>query len=617
MRLNGKDLFGGPYVFIIDETAPVLLGEAHKRSAPWLRGPLVARHLGIWPIAAFDAQMQSDRDEARHVHDLWVAQVNGLLRALQTERFGWPLEKQRAIDFFAFKTPPEAYSELTEDGRMAVVEERDASGEIRRVPVKFHVNSIGFPIRWKGIDGLVQADLHREFLTLTVVLQRPKTREEGSLAALLSGSFARAVDPELGPQEARKLGAFLYEELWERVWEDIEALRAEFRPGAAASEGTGTVEPGRIFADFRSAVLVRRNPLTATNDERAPIHLWDSEGARQVLNDHAILVRGALAPDGEREFVGSRVLDGQAIHVSNLGSPTRRLGATVDDTDDPTDALTETHSRNLLLYENAPSHPQLGRLIERLNALGHSRLAALRDLDKIESASGQLRYLGWRLDEVASRQLSNQNPTSRAAILYEVEKIADELSRLGQVNGGQAIAHGGGLPAGGIAYRIARSARYVEVFETRLPHMRIQPIETWQSYEEFMRRRLSITFNYIKRVGDRRAALWDRVNVEISLLQTINMVKHADATNRAVNSTDVLAYLFVILSFMAVAVELDDATQAALWRWVTGMQPQELGIDPEWKKLLGAGAGAVLGGVVAVAIYLVRILYRSLTHRDE
>jgi len=179
-----------------------------------------------------------------------------------------------------------------------------------------------------------------------------------------------------------------------------------------------------------------------------------------------------------------------------------------------------------MLLKARPNRRQLGRLIERINNLGTLRLAALRDFSAFREISSDLRQFGEELDEISSdlihisQKISQQRvDTADEMASYEQWMIENRLTELAT-----KINESSNKFQGGIHNRAARTRIIVNSFKQRVEYLRIDRIEFWQPYDEFVRRTLFETYDFVMSVDERMQTLRNRLRQVLTGVQTTALV---------------------------------------------------------------------------------------------
>src|SRR4029079_10805448 len=115
---------------------------------------------------------------------------------------------------------------------------------------------------------------------------------------------------------------------------------------------------------------------------------------------------------------------------------------------------------------------------------------------------------------------------TKYALLYEVSsELETELIAIGA-----ALDEIGWRTVGGLHYRVTRSSYHVDAFKRLLETLEVQNIQTWVSYEQFVKRGLEPAFEYIGSVGTRVRALRDRLQTVSETIETSALVGQSAAT---------------------------------------------------------------------------------------
>jgi hypothetical protein len=165
---------------------------------------------------------------------------------------------------------------------------------------------------------------------------------------------------------------------------------------------------------------------------------------------------------------------------------------------------------------------------------------------------------------------------------------------------------------GGLHFRINRSGYHVDAFRRLLETLEVKNVQTWVSYEQFVKRGLEPAFEYIASVGSRVRALRDRLQTVSETIETSALVGQSAATryNTAVlrqATTIMVAVLAIYLSKLAFPtvytriLEYIAAEAPRLGRYIWELAAQ----------VLERGGWLGVVGVMA-AVALVALLQRAL-----
>ena len=384
---------------------------------------------------------------------------------------------------------------------------------------------------------------------------------------------------------------YLYAGIWNEFCEDFDL---EFQDIAGTR--------GRVFANFRGLVIstaggdhLRAKPaawapqdgsasirLDAMNlaERRAtaapgkrPFRKFDGEGTEPnaVVKAFWPFIRRIKPFADYREYIACGVFDWRAIYITALGAqseydsgdesigrryevPSGNLPELADESgrrwlrrtgepplaEDPLlGPCGEEPVRYLLLTKYEPHRRQVGRIIDRINALGTMRLFALKSWAHLRDASEQIRMRGQQLDQVMARWIEARREIN---VKYPSPQDADKrnyaLSHLNELVELHLIEIAAGLDAlgegavGGLPYRIARSRYYAQRFNEMRKTLNVGNIETWTSYDQFATRGLQPVFDFIEGVGHRLRALRQQLANVMQNIQTSALVRNTRRRGR-------------------------------------------------------------------------------------
>ena len=399
---------------------------------------------------------------------------------------------------------------------------------------------------------------------------------------------------------------------------------------------------GEVFANFRGLVLATDGlPDQNANDERRAISVdphpfpkfsadpkFDADGpeANAILKAYWPLIRRVTPNADYREFVACGVLNWRALYVSALGASSQwdpgeeRPVATSDKVErdigvreevldgsvsptrtDDSSVWRRAHRagnnhpvRYLILTKRPPNPRQIGRIAERINAMGTLRLYALKDWAAIKEADTYIRILGQELDKITRdwsdkrqlieelRKLRDFAAARKQAKYVSIHKYLNrvflpgvltralrrlrayalslltvwelkQLVRKDEQNAvldtkyallyevsseleteliaiGAALDEIGSRTVGGLHFRITRSGYHVDAFRRLLATLEVRNVPTWVSYEQFVKRGLEPAFEYIASVGSRVRALRARLQTVSETIETSALVGQSAAT---------------------------------------------------------------------------------------
>jgi hypothetical protein len=456
---------------------------------------------------------------------------------------------------------------------------------------------------------------------------------------------------------------YLYDDIWDE-------FGVQFGLGDPAKL-TGIVGESRslrVFANFRGLVLptagsadpecqpaadkfTRDGKLTydpaapgkepfarfAVNDGSDDSDSTTPNEANAVVKAYWPFVQRFTTHADDKDFIACTVMGRRAIYITALGA---QSDATTEDEApgrDPESArewLQEEEPgfddaasqalRYLFLTKGPPNTRQIGKIVERINALGTMRHYALKDWFTLRNAGKHVRMRGQELDRIirdwtdgrayidykfnnlyGSSRLSI-GKVKRAEIAHDFrdEWIArytrDIEARLLGI--GAALDKIGAGTTGGIHYRISRSRYYVREFMVLLQTLRVENIDSWLSYEQFVRRGLSPAFAYIDSLGDRLDALRRRLQAVIEGIQTSALVAQASATRENTMELKKIGHNAVTITWVAKVVALFGS-----FYWVLMAAERIWGFDWMDMTIRNFLAGVLFGAWVIAAIITARM----------
>jgi hypothetical protein len=446
----------------------------------------------------------------------------------------------------------------------------------------------------------------------------------------------RVPEQGLSQQDADDLLAtadYFYDGIWRDFMHSF-GIEPSAWSGVAAETLVET--QGERFADFRGLVMsvpgldtprnkARKSSIGRLRDELkvehptdplrrsantgiGPFDVFDHRNnePNTVLKSFWPFIRRITPWADYREFVGCGLVDWRALYVTALGAsgsfyvddeaPGRKAEVPSEALPtEPEGPLSDNYPvRYLVLTKGEPHREQIGRFVERINALGTKRLFALKNLSVVKNAGVHLRLLGRELDgvlqywgdrrerieswfqaelevirtareppppekDVLGRRIDMAAEAVDAMINAEVsagyavkkeheltipsraeQELGDErVRRLSElvksterklVKLGAALDNIGNGGAGRILYVINRSKYHIEEFERMWPTLEVGNIDGWINYGQFVRRGLMPTFSMIRATGDRLLALRGRLQSITEMIQTSALIIETEAT---------------------------------------------------------------------------------------
>lgn len=408
------------------------------------------------------------------------------------------------------------------------------------------VRVITFEFVWRGVRAKIRVENHTEYVSLTSILDASVRLSEPAGSASLRnkietflGNFRIGTWRPLAAawpkfDDIEDTYSFIYRDIWEKhFFPEILNVDGMLAKNATPPEA-GSL--GARFADFRGFVSCEPYPdnvddCTKESKEdpdlaklgleyqrvQEPFYKidedqrgrWQRTGrpsenwARRRLDNAWPFLKlatddGASPLPGRTEYTASRVMEGRALYVSAL-APQPELG------------VPGAPERPLYFYVHSVTQceRQIGRLIDRLCQLGTLRLAAIIALPEFKTIGQTLADVSKEID-AARNELHSLVQNARVKgfnrdkaeqeILGKLDSIQNKMSSLSR---GRPGSQNKGLGEASLEYRLLRSRYYRQGFESLIDSMRIERIEGYQPYDEFIARRLGSAFNFIEGLGAR------------------------------------------------------------------------------------------------------------------
>ncbi|MCI4664853.1 MAG: DUF3422 family protein [Neomegalonema sp.] len=638
----------------------------HLRPSPIVEGPAIAWGLSLRPHEKDDPLLTDDPKEELRRKEKWIDQINDVIRLFFHNDI--PTPEVSAIRELELHKP------IRDDESSDPEDKKSDTGQVR-------IESRHFPFVWNGIFGITSVETHTEYVKFLFVLSvapsldprndhykegafgNDYTQQHGDIGQLLNPSHIRDTpekrklsdalniigrsDSENASTDVRAQANYAFEEIWTEFAKKLReiALKEDYAGGRDARrrlhDPDESLFPGEVLGSLQMVIASAapdwrdwnpsdpvkfgwREPGEAADDIGKTISLDPQQAKDDVVTPaveayHVLHARRAtidqlFRQSADREFVANRVMSGRHIFLSSLGST---IATEMNRLKRKSDADPKSKSRGagdnyvppsriLLLLRSRPQPHVLGRLVERLHTLQTLRIMALTDYSKLTRIGSRLRSLGLRFDQKTSASPAENISDSNNVLI----KIFEELQMLGK------------KVRGGLNYRVNRSNLYAKTFERRIAEMKcsdreVGEISGWQPYDEFIRRRLTHSFNYLADLSARRDRLFQRVSLLIERLQWHELNKVQRDTHDTMRSTDEIAYVAISVSMAAVGLSLGETAAALAPDYYAAIAPSYGGATPVAdgtaadKYVFGAIAGFAVGIYVSAWLFIARSIRSS------
>lgn len=496
----------------------VAMAEIHRRIAPSIIPPSLNWYVALWPEPNFRAHPDiADQNAGRND---WLGRINAFVANLERTLSG---------------------GQSTGGLRLPLTDSESDLKKAKFLPL--YGKSSEHYFYWK-----IKVEAHYEYVTISISLSvslDPLLSEEelsddqhslnGWPTALsrttpemihqsIESIFKRGETPDL----IRVSSDIIFDKIWDRIID-------------SAMDGIVEDEKfGFLFSDFRSLVIdipeqedekFVPNGRMDENSTKTDLLKKCSETVERFSQTYKMMIGGVR----RKELVACSMLRGRYVYLSTLGAR---------DDEKYVSEGTSNSVKFVLLGITDSDKYQLGRLLERIHTIGASRLAALKNLDRIRNIGRRVQAMGLELDRITRPQEPD---------LVAIENFLVRLNALGTEK--QNYQSGGDDEIrDGASYRISRADFYISVVETRLQDLGIERIEKWQPYDEVLRRRLFPAYKFIGDVGERIERLRDRVNSILSMIETRNSRELLEDRNKQIASQDKLGRRIYVLTVVTVLI---------------------------------------------------------------
>ncbi len=460
---------------------------AHRKETIRFTAPALTCHLAFWgfsePDAGDDAQTAPKRDSLKHALDEAIAAIYAHLSrtadisAVQM----FPTSNRDAVLFAGVYViePAEPYISRRSTDAVTAEQRYTLNGTYRVIYIA---------CSWRGFQVVLRFELLTEFYTLTIFASATRRSYVGEAKNWYDQLREALADFDDGDEAFKAKCNAIRHYFFDGFWNE---LKAGLLPSELDRHPSSELFQ-HVFADFRGVIL---------SNETYSFHYQDPEaGDKLTWGKHAAERLMPLINDSVEKFecTASYMLDGRALYMTTLG-PQPFENASSERM--PVKYLCYAHqmaTRPDGTQQTIINKWQLGRLITRIHLMGTVRLAALRKLDKLYRSGqilGDLEPLIKRAREI----ITDDDHTMKAS-----DFIRNANTKFNEINKEDAA----------ILYRIERSRYYVQQYHQNIPSLRLQRVEGYQRYDDFVLRRLGTTYDFIERLGRR----YERATTNLSLL---------------------------------------------------------------------------------------------------
>ncbi len=253
------------------------------------------------------------------------------------------------------------------------------------------------------------------------------------------------------------------------------------------------------ITDYRGCVLSARTSSAILNHTLpVPAAERQSQAADQFKKQPFRTLRRLIGDtqSRQREIVCFSIFRGSAIYMSHLGAPMSNTTAN-------SGGLADADFTAFAAIALPGRRWQTGRLIYRMNQIGAFRLMALKDYDEFLHAGEDAKAILSDLERLSAIEYSEDKLSAK---LTNLKALKIRIDRLG---------HGGIYE---LKYKIRRSRNSTDRFRQTVQTMDLNRIEGWQSYDDFVIRRLNPVFLHVATIDDRLNLLQSSYHATLSEL---------------------------------------------------------------------------------------------------
>ena len=551
----------------------VMNGSAHRKPPSTLGAPSLSRHIGLWmprtpdetetaspPDGSAIKRQSGEQPDYMARYRRWVRAIDAMLAAIFAAAY--PDIRNAALGSvdagYSFQNGVlDLFEHRVDFANAATLQSK------RRTERRLRHGAVSFLVPFQGVRLKLRASLHSEYVEINLAAelylpcvggsaQRDFDQAFKSLERVVKRRWDKGPSESATPPDVlraqgnpvkravyqdridvQSASEFLYKSFWDAF--DAQYLRASIVDNCFFSpDGKLEIEPGAIFADLRGVCLLvdiiqpkeaphsflKIEPLFA--DPPLPRLLPYTNLHRYTEQQHIELIDAFLpflqAPDidavgrvrrGDSELAACRMINSRFAYVSSLGSQSaNRLNA-------------GNEPLRFLIVTNQAHRYQVGRLIERLNTLGVVRLASLKDLRNLVEADRRFRVINDNIDQLEALQNTDLRQS-------DIDKLYNSLDHAGDFEDDARVTV---AADGGLNHRIDRSKYYVSQFKELAAELRAERIEGYQTYEEFVVRRIGATWEFIARTGRTMAATRQRIDGLVAQLSAAYTISLASTAN--------------------------------------------------------------------------------------
>lgn len=520
-------------------------GGAHRKAASIVGAPSLIRHVALWDVA--DDLSPDEVCECERTETNWAR----LSKSAQKEiarKVAYNKYVETLRDWIAAKNNSECWiSEIYPPRTEKAADDGSA------------VNIVRF--FWRGLYTFIRVEFHSEYITISSVIDCSVKRREHN---------KKKSSSHIGLDIANKmenLANNFNRNSLSQSSSDISFLQHDallHLENEVWNRGSGKTCPqigtrmGKVFGDFRGILtgsasvgagteilhsfskIFEANVPRQRRESIGTVREWPSTSwTRPMLDRLWPLIEPT--PLSHHEFSISRFLDGNVLFVTAGGPAPGEDSPQLEGGNSP--RRPRWQPVYYFIHSFTDDAWQLGRLVDRINTMGTLRLATTIDVDGLRAAAHTIEELSDDIEDAtnqiaAEMRLSlDHQPIAQSEANQEADvegahsPLSEERSADGWVSYIQERLNGINSKevSGDIIYRLGRAQYYVERFNIESQALRIKRIEGFQPYDEYVTRRMSPLFEFIRLL---KGLMDDIYGDQSRLLSHYSSLKIAQAAQR-------------------------------------------------------------------------------------
>lgn len=527
---------------------------------PIVLTPLFVWHLAVWsPVVVAESQTQATRKQNRRLRriDLAIVQLLARLAFFQPGVSEIETDFRDGEELCLFGLPVSQLAKAKRDRSLLKRAAGVGDG---------HEQVRAMRITWFGLKITFRFEVLAEIVMLTTYVDAsslPAATPEATVEVSRSLDMLRSGLSELNALLCDgEMNSGKYGEVFKRIYK---APRKTILLHILRMETKDVLPFGSDFADFRGLVISSPAEPPASGAERffalpgetpliddavspwpspAPLSSKRWQAKLRVLWPFLMTPPAEAASPEQHELTISRMLGGRALLTTSLSL------------DQQKSVRSPLH---YLIYTNGTSPWETGRMLNTLAHTGTFRLAALLNMGKMRRVAPQLTVcetlIRKALDTLAQKfdgdaEMLDEAERQIRIVKARADVLADCLPRIGESLNAMTAEfsrkNNAPLQADNFERRIALSRLYVARFRQLVARLRIERLEGFVPYDEFVERKLGAAYALI----DLISARFERIKADVTSLRQIETAQRSrlsgDQISRFQETADIVLFFFLL-----------------------------------------------------------------------